>query len=248
MNRPGVNRLWELDFLRGTAIVSMVVLHAWDDLVWLKGEDLLKSALRCYWQKGTAVLFLIIFGVAGYLSYCRNGSRLRPEFKKCWRRGAMLFGWGLIISLVTAIFLKEGFVIFGILHLMGVGSILLYPCLPLKIINLALGAALILAGYYLNEYRIDFVWLVWMGFIPKGFHSVDYFPLIPWFGYILTGIALGGLIYPNGNRTFYLKDYSKNLIVNGVCLLGRKSLLIYLVHQPLLLTSIYLINWRFRIG
>lgn len=239
MEKTDPHRIWELDFLRGIAIISMVALHAFDDFLLLKGGQVLDPGLRFAWQRGTAILFLLIFGVAGYLSYSRNNLQLRPGFQRCLQRGASLLGWGLIITLTTAIFLREGFVIFGILHLMGIGSVMMYPLLAHKYPSLILGILFILAGNYLSGRRFTFVWLVWLGMIPEGFSSIDFFPIIPWFGYILIGIFLGGFIVPNKDPKFRWKEYFGTPIVKWVCFLGQRSLLIYLVHQPILLAIIY---------
>ena len=220
----------------------MVFLHACDDFSLLRERQVLEPILRYIWQRGTAILFLLIFGVAAYLSNSRNNPQLRPGFQKWLRRGTYLFGWGMIITLITAIFLRKEFVVFGILHLMGVGSILIYPCLSHKFFNLGLGVVFIIAGTLLSNYRFDFAWLVWLGLIPEGFCSVDYFPIIPWFGYILIGAFLGYLIYPRGVRKFRIKEYSGNPMLKSLCFLGQKSLWIYLVHQPLLLIAIYIVS------
>lgn len=242
MEKPGGLRFWELDFLRGIAIVSMVFLHACDDFSLLKERQVLEPVLRYTWQRGTAILFLLIFGVAAYLSNSRNDPQLRPGFKRWFRRGTYLLGWGMIVTLITAIFLRKGFVVFGILHLMGVGSILIYPFLSRKFLSLGLGVVFIITGIFLSRYRFDFVWLVWLGLIPDGFCSVDYFPIIPWFGYILIGTFFGDFIYPDGVRKFRIKEYSGNPIIKNLCFLGQKSLWIYLIHQPLLLVTIYTIS------
>ncbi len=242
MGKIGGPRLWELDFLRGLALVSMVGLHVFEDWLLIKGSRFLDPDFHYFWQRGTAILFLVLFGVAAYLSYIRD-SQSRPGFQRWVQKGAILFGWGMVITFITKIFLKEGFVVFGILHLMGAGSVLIYPLLPFKYWNLILGTIVILAGNYLNKLRFTFEWLAWLGLIPEGFSSVDYFPITPWFGYILIGIFLGNVFYPQGNPRLKWKDFSNQPAVKGVCFLGRESLLIYLVHQPLLLAIIYLINF-----
>lgn len=124
---------------------------------------------------------------------------------------------------------------------MGVGSVLIYPLLPLKYFSLIFGGFIILAGDYVSRFRCNFVWLVWLGVIPEGFRSVDYFPVIPWLGYILVGIFVGGVIYPKGNSRFMFRGLFRNPLIKGISFLGRRSLWIYMVHQPLLLVIINLV-------
>lgn len=243
MGKSGLPRFEELDFLRGIAVVSMVIFHAYEDYLFLKEGRSLEGDWYHFWGEGTAILFLTLFGVTAYLNYIRS-SQHRSGFSRWLRKGGILFGWGVIITLVTKVYLKEGFVVFGILHLMGVGSVLIYPLLSLKYFSLTLGSLIILAGNYLSRFRFNFAWLVWLGVIPEGFCSIDYFPVIPWLGYILVGIFGGGILYSKGNSRFMFRKFSRNPFVKGVSFLGRCSLWIYIVHQPLLLVIIDLIFFK----
>ena len=74
-----------------------------------------------------------------------------------------------------------------------------------------------------------------LGIYPKAIDMVDYYPLIPWFGVVLLGIAVGKWIYPNGTRLFSLPDLGGNAISKALRYLGRNSLVVYLVHQPVLI-------------
>ena len=244
MGKTGLPRFGELDFLRGIAIVSMVAFHGLGDLSLLKRGRHLEGDLFNLWQQGTAILFLALFGIAAYLSYARNGSQKETRFRRRLRKGLILFGWGMIITLITYFFLRERCVVFGILHLMGVGSVLVYPLLPLRSYNLILGALIVLAGNYLSGLRFKFAWLAWLGLIPSGFNSIDYFPIAPWLGYILVGVFLGNLFYPGGEPRLNWTGFSSNPIVKTFSLLGRHSLLIYLVHQPLLVAIIGALIYR----
>ena len=73
-----------------------------------------------------------------------------------------------------------------------------------------------------------------------GFYSVDYFPLLPWFGVILIGVALGDLFYRGYRRRVPLPDLTGSSVVRGFELLGRNSLAIYLAHQPVIIGLMYL--------
>jgi uncharacterized membrane protein len=99
---------------------------------------------------------------------------------------------------------------------------------------------LIGAGLYLKSFTFDFNWLLPIGFLPNEFATIDYFPLLPWFGVILIGIAVGNLIYPNAKRRYQIRDLPGNFFTKGLCFMGRNSLIIYFIHQPILLTIIFL--------
>jgi uncharacterized membrane protein len=71
---------------------------------------------------------------------------------------------------------------------------------------------------------------------------VDYYPLFPWFGIALLGAFAGLTLYPGGIRGFSLPDLSEKTPIRGLTFLGRHSLLIYLVHQPILLAILFVVG------
>jgi len=234
-----IKRFYEIDLLRGAAIVMMIAFHFFYDLKFFGIYNLGDNPL--FWwlfPRTIASTFIFLVGISLTLSYSRvkKWSEKR-KIKKYFFRGMKIFSWGLIITLITWLFLREGFVIFGILHFIGLSIILAYPFLRRRYANLLLGTALIIAGVFLSNFYVDFPWLMWLGLKPAMFYTVDYFPLIPWFGVVLLGIFFGNIIYPNGKRIFRIKEI-KNPAVNFMCALGRNSLLIYLIHQPLLVLII----------
>ena len=144
------------------------------------------------------------------------------------------------ITLVTYIVIGGRFIVFGILHLISISILLAYPLLRLGRMNLLLGLAAILLGLYIQELEVDFFWLIWLGLAPRSFTSLDYVPLLPWFGVVLMGMTGGALLYKDLGRRFPLPDISAWPPVRGLIFLGRNSLAIYILHQPLLLGLIYL--------
>ncbi len=237
-------RLWEIDALRGVAIVMMVVYHLLWDLASLGGYDItLRSGFWSWWQIVTASLFTGLVGLSLTLSYNRE-RRTRPSgslWSKYAIRGLTIFTWGLVIGLVTYLALGTGYYVrFGILHLIGLSIILAYPFLRFKWLNLALGVVLIALGPVIQGLRLDLPWLEWLAPTPGS--GVDYAPLIPWFGRVLIGIFLGNTLYAGGQRRFSLPDFGHNGLVMPLRLMGENSLLIYLLHQPILLATLALLG------
>ena len=231
-----MKRFWEIDFLRGIAIILMIISNFITDLAFFGIYD-----APLFWQvfaRITASLFIFLAGVSLALSYSRVNKRSN-SFMKYFFRGARIFSWGMAITLVTWLFMEEGFVVFGVLHLIGLSIILAYPLLGFRYLNLLLGTAFVAAGLYASSFLFSFPWLLWLGFVPAGFYSVDYFPLLPWFGIVLIGLFFGNLLYPGGKRKIRLPE-TKNPAINALAFLGRNSLRIYLIHQPVLIGMIYL--------
>lgn len=238
------DRLWEVDALRGVAIVMMVIYHFLWDLHSLGGYDIaLRTGFWSYWQVVTASLFTGLVGLSLTLSY--NRERATHPTGSLWSkylvRGLTIFTWGVVIGVVTYLALGgSGYVRFGILHLIGLSIILAYPFLRFRWINLALGVLVILLGAWAPRLGLDLPWLEWLAATPGS--GVDYAPLFPWFGRVLIGIFVGNTLYAGGSRRFSLPDASQNALVKALRLLGENSLLIYLVHQPIMIAGLFLLG------
>lgn len=240
-------RFWEIDFLRGIAIILMVGFHGTVDCYFLKGEQPgVNPLVLSLWQMTTAGLFLLLAGVSLTL---HRSSPERTDQSAChlqqhrhlWR-GLVILGWGLLITAITRLFLPKDYIIFGILHLIGMAMFISQPLLHLKFWNLWLGVMVIGLGIYLSRQRVPFPWLVWAGFIPQDFASVDYFPIFPWYGVVLIGIFIGKILYGDQGRNFFIKSQPRHKVIRWLCYLGRNSLMIYLVHQPILLLLVFLLG------
>ncbi len=244
MERNLQQRFWEIDFLRGIAIIMMVLYHLLYNLHYFAHYNVnVYSGFWMYFARVTATTFIFLVGVSLSISFSRAKKISKDRntlFTKYLRRGLKVFSWGLIITLVTRIFLGKAFVIFGILHLIGISIILAYPFLKLRYWNLLIGLLCIFLGAYLRGFTFDFFWLSWLGFRPAQFYSVDYFPLLPWFGVVLMGIFFGNIFYPDCSRKFQLTDISFFSLIKVLCFLGKHSLLIYLLHQPLIIAILFL--------
>lgn len=237
-------RFWEIDFLRGIAIIMMVLYHLLYNLHYFVQYNVnVYSGFWMYFARVTATTFIFLVGVSLSISSSRTKEIYQDKnrlFKKYLQRGSKVFFWGLIITLVTRIFLGKAFIIFGILHLIGISIILAYPFLKFRYWNLSIGLLCIFLGAYLKGFAFDFYWLLWLGLKPAQFYSVDYFPLLPWFGVVLMGIFFGNIFYPGYSRKFQLVDISFFSGIKVLCFLGKHSLLIYLLHQPLIIAVLFL--------
>ena len=247
MDNSQVARLWEVDFFRGLAILLMVIFHLAFDLNYFRIYEIdMSGGFWFYLARLTASLFLLLVGISLTLSHSR--ARLAGQLSqypfRLWKRSLWILSLATGITLVTYILIGRGFIVFGILHLISISILLAYPLLRLGRMNALLGLAAILLGLYIQQLDVDFFWLIWLGLAPRDFVSLDYVPLFPWFGMVLMGMAGGTLLYPDLVRRFPLPDISNCLLARGLIFLGRNSLAIYIIHQPLLLGLIYLAEGR----
>lgn len=244
-------RFWEMDTLRGLAVVLMVFYHFVWDMVYFGFYQV--NLLGGPWQmfaRSIGSTFIFLMGVSLTLSYNREQQRTGqpPSFRKYLRRGGEILGLGLAITVATYFFIRRGFVIFGILHLLGLSIILAYPFLCVsRWVSLITGLLLISGGIYLDSQVVSFPWLIWLGVKQQGRTMVDYYPLLPWFGVGLLGVFAGRTLYPQGRPRFSLPDLSRSASIRGLRWLGQHSLAIYLIHQPILVTLFSGITYSTRL-
>jgi len=235
------NRFWEIDLTRGIAIIMMVVYHLFYDLNYFNVYRVdINSGFWWYLARSTATTFLLLVGISLTISYSKTKIQnpKKNTYRKYLKRGINIFILGLTITTTTWFLLKEGTIFFGILHLIGASIILSYPFLQYRHLNLITGALIISLGIYLKNVTINSSYLLWIGLRPEHFHTLDYFPILPWFGVILIGLFLGNLLYPSNTRMFNLWNQPKNPIATLFCRIGRHSLPIYISHQPVLITTL----------
>lgn len=231
-------RYWEIDALRGVAIIMMILFHLGWDLHYfrLSPIDVFDEPWN-WWGRATATLFLLLVGVSLHLSGQR-AARVGGEatiWRRQLRRSLVVLAGALAVTIVTWLAFGRGFVVFGILHLIGTSMLLAYPFRRLGRWNLVPALLFLLGGQLVAPIIVGFPWLVWLGLRPAGFFSVDYYPLLPWFGLVLVGLALGGQLYDQTGRRLHLPAVDRWPPLRLLGLLGRHSLMIYLLHQPLLI-------------
>lgn len=238
-----MERFWEIDFSRGAAIIMMMVFHFLYDINYFGVYNIiLHSGFWWIFAHITAGIFIFLFGISLTISYSRARiTKTKKQLRlKYLGRGLKIFSLGLIITLITYVFLNQGLIIFGILHLIGISVILVYPLLKYRVLNLLLGILFIAFGFYISGFTFSFPWLLWLGLKPAYFYTLDYFPIFPWLGLTLLGLFIGNTFYKNSKRQFRIPELSRIKPVGSLCFLGRHSLIIYLFHQPMLVAFLYL--------
>jgi len=234
------NRFWEIDVVRTVAIIIMIVFDVLYVLNYLGIQNTgVPGPYHGFWWwivRVNASVFIFLAGVSLTISQARSSKKMSSFML----RGLKIFGWGVAITLITWLISREGYVRFGILHFFGIAFILAPFFLRFRFINLILGAALMAIGIYLQVQDIyfDFPWLLWLGLMPRGFWTMDYFPLLPWFGLFLVGMFCGKLLYPQGNRRFNIHEFS-NPVTSALTLPGRHPLVMYIAHWPILIGVIF---------
>lgn len=227
-------RIWELDALRGLCILFMILIHLFFDLEFFAGIALGLPDWFYLIQEYGHIFFILISGICATLA------------SRSFQRGIYVFGCGLFISYVTlfaeVFFQMNGIRIwFGILHLLGL-CMMLYPLFK-KLPHWALaliGLIFVILGFWMETVRVEAIWLFPLG-LRSGtvFTGSDFFPLFPGFGWFLLGAALGKSVYRK-KQSLLPKVRSTVFPLRFLGFVGKQSLIIYMVHQPVLYAITYL--------
>ncbi len=212
-----------IDFWRSIALVLMVCFHIVYDLNVFLHYDV--SYNKGFWRYAgfiSASLFIFISGLS-------IGSGLN---KRIYHNAGKVALAAIVVSIGTYFFDKSNYVIFGILHFMAVSSVLAKLLLPLdNRFLLVLAGGILLLGEKITNVSNPSLWLLPLGIVPQNFTTVDYYPLIPWFALFILGLVYG--------KKIPLHNYSASSFIGKISFLGRHTLLIYLVHQPIILLVLF---------
>lgn len=219
-----------LDFLRLTCVAIYVVYHGIYDVKMVYGTDYnyLDGLGFVVLQKTVLCLFMVISGMSFAIT-CRKQVNVRHYY-----RGLELLAVGTAITICTYFFMPSELIQYGVITFFGLATLLTEACLPFlrrldKYTGLVLNISLAIisklclsrVGYAANDLLAVF------GYRSKDFVSSDYVPLLPyifvfWCGYYLYDIMKNGVLLGYQSPDWLAK-------VNRYCLL------IYIVHQPVLL-------------
>lgn len=223
-------RIWELDAFRGICILGMILVHLVFDVTELYGfVDWAYPPLFSLIKDWGGICFILLSGVCATL-----GSR-------SLRRGVIVFSCGMLCTLVTlGMYLlgladKSILIWFGVLHCLGLCMVAwsLFRLLSTGWLALA-GSLLAVLGFVFRMFPVSTPLLFPLGLVSPSFSSADYFPLLPHLGFFLLGAVLGRTVYREKTTRFPRVNASQPAL-RFLCWCGRQSLLIYLLHQPVLM-------------
>ena len=217
-----MKRIEVLDVWRSLAVFIMLLYHALYDLALFGVFDmsLFDTAALEITEFIGSCLFVILGGATASLS--------RDKI----RRGFRIFCIGFAVSLVMS-FMGMA-VKFGALQFFGVAFIVYgladkrWEC-PTRTVFPAVCAVLFFASYAATKLiELPFDWLYPFGFHSSEFYSADYYPVLPWIFQFALGAWLGLRLRARAENGHEMRRFPPALVF-----LGRRSLLIYILHQPI---------------
>lgn len=236
-----------LDELRGLFILLMVFYHGCYNLA-----EIFRLDLPFFYSKPMQFLQLVIAGDFIFISGC-----VSRYSRSNLKRGLQIFSCGMVLTIVTAFVIPSQIILFGVLHLLGFSMVFfaltrkwldrIHPAFGMFLCML-----LFLSTYFISSGWIGFPpfaaplpaqwysvkFLFWLGIPGPGFFSSDYFSIFPWLFFFLAGTFCG--VFFKENK---LPDWVYRPHVPWLSRVGRHTLIIYLLHQPVLYGSMMLISY-----
>ena len=242
----GAGRIGVFDVVRGAAVVSMVLFHLCYDLRYLYGIDLpwFASTLQEVWRCSISWTFLFVAGCMCPLS--------RSNLRRAAQYGLVALG----IWVVTTVVAVDTPISFGIIYCMAACTLVAWALSRLHALPRGLVAAVVLFVAFVMTLELrhgtvgigsltlevpdalyDSGLLAWLGLPGAGFVSGDYYPLLPYLFMYLAGAAMGSVWAERGYPV-----WAREAKLGPLGAVGRHALVVYVVHQPVLLVVAGLVS------
>lgn len=223
-----MQRIFLIDLLRCIAMAAMLIFHTVYDLAVFYDYPL--DYEQGFWRFVQVVfaggLFIFVSGWTATLG------------RRSVRNLVYLGLAALLVSAVTYYQFGNAYVRFGILHFLFVVNLLYrwFLC-RLSVRQLLLLILLIAAcTQFVAQLTTTDAYFVWLDILPLGYQSVDHYPLLPWMAVFSAGVLWGRLALSATVARFNPQGAGRNFVVR--C--SKESLLIYILHQPLILVILHL--------
>ncbi|MGD8483396.1 MAG: heparan-alpha-glucosaminide N-acetyltransferase [Thioalkalispiraceae bacterium] len=235
-NRLSQTRLHGIDALRGSAIALMIIYHFCYDLVYFNfaGFDFYHDPFWLSARNFIVSLFLLVVGISLVLAN-QNGI----NGHKVMKRFAVILSAALFISLLTYFMFPGRTIFFGILHFIAFASLVGLLFYRFYWANLFTGIAMIVIGVTIKSALFDQPWLQWLGMMTHKPATEDYVPMLPWLGVVLIGMFIAKVILSKPALLNYCGKLPSSGFTRLLSYAGRHSLVIYLLHQPVLMALLF---------
>ena len=234
---PVATRFDRLEALRGVAIVWMLAFHFCFDLNHFRfiQQNFYRDPVWT-WQRACIVsLFLFCAGLGQAVAW-RQGQ----GWRRFWRRWAQVAGCALLVTAGSYLMFPRSYITFGVLH--GIAAMLL-------LLRLSAGAgrwlwllgllALCLPLWWRHPW-FDAPGPHWIGLVTRKPVTEDWVPLLPWIGVMYWGMASGQWLL--AHRPAWMAG-SVPAAWQPLARLGRWSLTVYMLHQPIFIGLLMLVVW-----
>ena len=229
-SRP-LPRILALDIARTLALICMAIFHFTFDLEMFGylSWGTTTVGFWYYFPRMIAGGFLFLAGVSLYLAQGRG-----VRWGAFAKRFVMIAAAAAAVTVGTYYYNRQGMILFGILHCIALSSVigLLFLRLPVAVV-LGVAAALFALPWYFQHPAFNATSLLWLGLSTEKPWMMDYVPILPWIAPFLAGLAVAKRV-----RRWPLIAPSR--LVQRLAFPGQHSLIVYLIHQPILIGLIWI--------
>lgn len=220
-SRSLVQRSLLIDSLRGFTIILMIFFHFSFDLsnFGFLNVDIVHDPF--WYALPRLIVFLFLFAVGMSLTLAHKEKIIWKPF---WKRFFKITFFALVISVATRILFPDNWIYFGTLHAIALISLMTLPFLKRPHLSLIIALLLFIPSVFFDK---NLPWFL----LPH--QSWDYIAPFPWVGASLLGVFAV-------HRGLHQSTLPHNALVKSLNYLGKHSLFIYLIHQPILFGSVYL--------
>ena len=227
-----------IDITRGVAVIWMVLFHIYYALLYIFNVSFLRvvEPQFIFFGKISAFLFISIAWVSFALAEEKYKNKVLWKYIK---KSITIGLYAMAITFFTVLYMPSESIYFWILHFFAISFFLLTFLRYLKFFNIFL-IVWILASSYFLYIQTTSLWLIPLGWHADDFFSADYFPLIPNFAYILWGYLVW-LILLKKNAMSFFSLIHENTFSQSLSYIWKHSLLVYLIHMPIIVFSLWCI-------
>jgi uncharacterized membrane protein len=226
-------RVASIDTLRALAILAMVAYHFAFDLRFF-GVIAADFENGRFWLAARATIvtsFLLLAGISLVLA-----DRAGVDGRHFLRRIALIALCALAASLASYLIYPQSYIYFGVLHCIALSLLVARPLARRPMTAVVLGVVIVAAGLTIAHPAFDSHLASWIGFGTRKPDTQDYVPLFPWLGVLLLGVGLGHALWHARFRPIAALGRAPRPLL----WMGRHSLAIYMIHQPLLMGLLWL--------
>jgi len=221
------DRILALDLARSLALLCMAIFHFTFDLEMFGylPWGTTQQGFWYYFPRMIAGSFLFLAGVSLVLAQGRG-----VRWGAFAKRFVMVAGAAALVTVGTYYYNRSGFVLFGILHCIALCSVIGLAFLRVpRMVTIAVAVACFALPWVYQDAAFNARWLLWLGLSTEKPFMMDYVPILPWVAPFLAGIAVR-VPWPRvvASRSLRILAFP-----------GRHSLIVYLIHQPVLIGLIW---------
>ena len=228
-----------IDCIRGCAIIAMMLYHFGFDLN-MQGYIAQDINHNATWQVARSLILGTFLFVAGFSISLAANQNISRRLIRLVRISAC----AILVSISSYFMFPDSWIFFGVLHFVVVGSLICWLVMPHKKLLFTLGILLLALGLFYQSPVFNQPLLKWMGMMTYKPITEDYVPLLPWLGVMMIGVGIGQ--WTLTKKDILLFDDKPSTVLFPVQWLGRHSLIVYMLHQPIFLAALYIFGMVYK--